>query len=67
MKSEGITDVFKVHPDMKVCTKFLSNPSNSFRDISLKTTNVNLIVALEEMSEDPKSLGFVLWGPWMPV
>lgn len=55
MKSEGITDVFKVHPDMKVCTKFLSNPSNSFRDISLKTTNVNLIVALEEMSGDPQS------------
>ena len=26
---------------------------NSYRDISLKTTNANLLVALEEMSEDP--------------
>lgn len=37
---------------MNVCTKFHSNPFNSRQDISLKTTNVNLAVALEEKSED---------------
>lgn len=31
---------------MNVCTKVHNNPSNRSRDISLKTTDVNLVVAL---------------------
>ncbi len=38
-----------------ICTKFHCNPSNSCRDISLKNTNINLMVALEEMSGDHPS------------
>lgn len=37
-------------------TKCLRNASNRFWDISLKTTNVNLIVELKEKSGDPLSL-----------
>lgn len=32
-------------------------------EISLKTANANLMVVLDEQSEDDeKSLGFILWG-----
>lgn len=41
--------------DMNVCTKFRGNPSNSCQDISPKTTNINIMVALEEMSRDHQS------------
>jgi len=30
--------------------------------ISIKTTNVNLMVALDGRPEDYKSIGFILWG-----
>lgn len=39
---------------MNVLTEFYANPSNSGRDISLTTTNLNLMVALEEKSEAQK-------------
>ncbi len=32
--------------------KFHGNPANSFWDISLKTTNVNFMIVLDEKSED---------------
>lgn len=32
--------------------KFNGNPSSSSQDISLKATNINLMVALEEISGD---------------
>lgn len=35
---------------MNVCMKFHGNPLNSCQDVSLNTTNVNLLVALEEKS-----------------
>ncbi len=41
---------------MNVCTKFHSNPSNSSQEFSLKITNVKLMVALEENTEDHQSL-----------
>ena len=37
------------------CTKLHGNPPNSCWDISLKTTDVNLIVAIEEKSRDHQS------------
>ncbi len=53
MFTKGIT----VHPDggMNVWTKFHDNPSNSCWDISLKTTNVHLLGALQEKSDDHQS------------
>lgn len=46
-----------IHPEgnMYICTKFNSISSNSFWNISLKTTNVKLMVALQEMSGDDQS------------
>lgn len=38
--------------DMNVCAKFHGNQSNSCVEISLKTTYVNLMGALEEKSGD---------------
>lgn len=35
-----------------LCTKFHGNPISSCGNISLKTTNVNLTVAVEEKSEN---------------
>ncbi len=32
--------------DMNVCTHFHGNPSNSCQDLTLKSTNVDLMVAL---------------------
>ncbi len=40
---------------MNVCAKFYGSPSNGYWDISLKTTNVNLMVALEGRSGDQQS------------
>lgn len=40
---------------MDVCVKFNGEPLNSCQEISLKTTNVNLIGALEERSENRQS------------
>ncbi len=47
----------RIHPegDMNASTKSYGNPSNSCSKISLKTSNVNLMVALEEKSEDHQS------------
>ncbi len=44
MESQGIIKVVTIYPegDMTVCTQ----------DISLRATNVNLMVALDEKSED---------------
>lgn len=38
-----------VHPmgTVDICTKFNGNPFNSYLDISLKTTKINLMVVLE--------------------
>lgn len=52
---------FILRGDMNVCTKFYGNPSYNYRDISLKTTNVNFMMALEESSgESPKPAWFIL-------
>lgn len=40
---------------MTVCTNFNANPSNSCHDISIKTTNVNLLVVQDEKSADHQS------------
>ncbi len=47
----------KIHPvgSMNVLTKFHCNQSNNCGDTSLKTTNVKLMVALEEKSGDRQS------------
>ncbi len=56
MKSQRITKVIPVpQGNIIVCTKFHSNPSNIFQDFSLKTLNVNLMVALDEKSGDQQS------------
>ncbi len=46
-----------IHPEgnMNVCTKFYGNPALICRGISLKTTNVSLMMALEERSGDHQS------------
>ncbi len=45
-------DLITVHPDgnVNVGNKFHGNPFSCCQDISLKTTNVNLMVVLEERS-----------------
>lgn len=40
---------------LNICSKVHGNPSNSGQDSSLKTPNVNLVVAVEEKSEKPQS------------
>lgn len=51
---DKITKVFTAHPegDMNVRAEFHGNPAKSCWDISLETTGINLMVALEEVSED---------------
>ncbi len=58
MRSEGVIKVFTGHTEwhMNVCTKFHGNPSHGCRDISLKNTNVDLMAALEDKSEDHQGL-----------
>lgn len=53
MKRYGVTKVLADHPegDMNVVSECGGNSSNSCWEISLRTANVNLIVALEEKSE----------------
>lgn len=48
------TKVIKINSecDINLRTKFYGNQSNSCHDISLKTTNVNLTVALKEKLGD---------------
>ena len=48
--------MFTVHPeaDMNAYTKDQWNPSSSCRDISFRTTGVNLMVGLEEKSGNIK-------------
>ncbi len=48
--------VIIIHPEdkMNVCAKFHGNLSNSCRNISLKTTNVNLMVVLAEVTGSKK-------------
>ncbi len=41
--------------DVNVFTKFRGNPCNIYKNISLKTTNVNLMVAQDEKPEDHQS------------
>ncbi len=60
MKSQRITKVITLHPVGNIIiimiiiiiiwTKFHASSSNSWWDISLKTTNVSLMVELEEKS-----------------
>ena len=45
--------------NMNVCIKFNGYQSNSYLYISLKTTNVNLMVVLGEKSGDHQSLGYI--------
>ncbi len=49
-EKSGGTKMITSYPErgMNVWTKFHGNPSNSRRDISLKITNVNLIMVLQE-------------------
>ncbi len=56
MKSEEITKLITIHPDgnTNMSTRFHGNPSSSCRDISLRTTNVNLMVALKEKSSSKR-------------
>lgn len=42
------TAIKNLQDDINVCTKFEGNPSNSCQGISIKTTNINLIAALDE-------------------
>lgn len=37
---------------VNLCSKFRGNPSNSCRDVLLKITNANIMVALDEKSGD---------------
>lgn len=46
---------FTQNGGLNVCSKFRGNPSDSCYDILLKTTSLNLKVALEEESEDAQS------------
>ncbi len=57
MTALGENLVITIHPvgNMNVWTKFHGNPSNSCGEILLKTTKINLMVALEEKSKDPQS------------
>lgn len=43
---------FILSGNVSVCIMFHSNPSNSWWDISSKTTNVNFMMAREEKSGD---------------
>ncbi len=47
-----VSFVIEIHPewDMNILTKFFDNPSKW--EISLKTTNVNQLMALKEKLED---------------
>ncbi len=58
MESEGIIKGIVIHAveDTNVGTKLYGNPSNSCQEISLKTKNLNLLVALEA----DKSSGLLL-------
>lgn len=47
---------------MNICTKFNDNPSTSYRDISLKTTSVDVIVVLKETSGHHPSHQDTLFG-----
>ncbi len=57
MEIKGINKVVSVYAEesVSVFTIFHSNPSRSGQDVSLKTINVNLMVALEEKSGDLQS------------
>lgn len=50
---------------VKVCISFHNNTSKSCLDISCKTANVNLMVALEERSQSHQCHGFTLRRPYM--
>lgn len=54
MKSQEMTNVIAAHPEgiINVRSDFRRNPSDSCWGISIKTTNVNLMVALEGKSGD---------------
>lgn len=45
--------------DMNDWTKFCVNPSNSYWDILLQTSNINLMVALQKI----KTITRVIWIP----
>lgn len=73
MISQGIKKVNAIYSEgaLNVCCKFHDNPSNNWRDISLKTTNVNLTVAPEEKLEGCKCLvhpkgGINVWTSCSP-
>lgn len=48
---------------MNVCTKCHGNPSNSCQDISVKTTNLSIIMVLlgAKFGESTKSVGYIIW------
>ncbi len=56
MKNKSIAKV-TIYPggDVNVFTKFHSSPSNAGQDISLKNTNVTLMMVLDEKPEDRQS------------
>ncbi len=55
MKGQRFTKVIAVHPEDNVNVRFHGNPGKSCGDIWFEVTNVNLMVALEEKSEDHQS------------
>lgn len=44
---------------MNACLKFHGDESNSIWDISIKSTDVSLMMALEEKSEDHKVCSYI--------
>lgn len=52
--------ITKIHLQGNISVYLIS--SNDSHDISLRTTNVSLMVALEQNSGGHQSLGFILWG-----
>ncbi len=62
-KSQGIAKVSRLQPlgTLNICTKFYGNSSNNCQGMALKAKDVT--VALQNKS--PKSVGFILLGPWM--
>lgn len=56
-QSQEVTKVSRIHhlETMNAGTKFHGNPSHSCPDISVRTKNVTLLLALKEKSQDHQS------------
>lgn len=58
MKSQGIIKVISIHPleNMNVCMPFHRNPSNSCRDISVRTKSENITREKSEWNYVPDTI-----------